>query len=149
MIQEQTADERRKRQEHIKKEKEAKRKSIGAAEKLKVTMFGKNQELPVPEVNVTPPTPINKEAKEKLWENTNDIITPVMENTIDRTSRVSKCSKGPYNDLDPLHVCHLNDKCHQRYGTQQRCHTHTLDKEELEIKQKVLLRHQNMLMLFM
>ena len=46
-------------------------------------------------------------------------------------------ARGPYNESDPLHNCHLNKNCHRRNISHQRCGFHNLDKDEMKEKQRV------------
>ena len=121
VIQEQSADERKKRQEQVKKEKESQRKAIGTAQKHK-------HALP----------PIAGEASP--ISNDNKLKARNLENTTCQRTQTPTRSRGPYNATDPLHKCHLNDQCHQRNKIYQRCPSHNLDKEEMKIKQKVYLK---------
>ena len=139
VIQEQTADDRKKRQEQIKKEKDERRKSIGVAQKLKMKTLSKKQELSPPESTENGSHQIKKsDVDEQLeGEDNNQLKVLNLKNTTPQRSRTPVRSRGPYNEQDPLHMCHLNDQCHQTNNIHQRCRSHKIDKEEMKIKQKV------------
>jgi lipoate-protein ligase A len=146
VIQEQSADQRKQRQEDIKRDKESQRKAMGAAQKIRMKAFVRHKDAE-DEANAkiisTKLMAMKGRMVGKAWSNRASCAKIKESESIDDVIEVEPISKtltrarGPYNKSDPLHNCHLNKNCHRRNINHQRCGLHNLDKEELKKKQKV------------
>ena len=141
IIQEQTAEERQKRQERIKREKETQQKAVAAGHRLRMKAFSKKEENIGENVMSTV-------RFGKTWGKRTDISKSNKLGDLDKEeekkviplSEKLRLARGPYNAQDPLAVCHSNDRCHQRNHSAERCGLHKLNKEEVKAKQKVRLK---------
>ena len=146
VIQEQTAEQRKQRQEDIKKEKETQRKAMGAAQKIRMKSIAQQEEAEE-EANAmiisTKLRAMKGRMVGKEWSNRASSAKIKESESIDNNIEVGPISKiltrarGPYNQSDPLHNCHLNKNCHRRNINHQRCGFHNLDKDEMKKKQRV------------
>ena len=143
VIQEQSSEARKKRQEQIKREKDEQRKAMGAAQKLKFKAFTKKQ---APEEVDTAFLSSKLMAMKgrmigKAWTNRaaerKEIEKMQAEKPKELISETLRKARGPYKTTDPLHMCHLNSNCHRRKENSKRCGSHEMDKAEAEKKQRV------------
>ena len=149
VIQEQSAEQRKQRQEQIKREKESQIRAAGAAQKLKLKAFSKK---PTDEEQLETNTNIlsmklktmkgqmvgQAWSKKATAAKSKESPTPQKDKKKEKLSKTLKRERGPYNKSDPLHMCELNINCHRRNSnTPQRGCAHKLDKEEMTAKQKV------------
>ena len=146
VIGQQSAEARKKRQEEIKREKDEQRKAMGAAQKLKLKAFGKKQQNA--EETDTPFLGFKLNAGEMAGKARSDRAPSLKIQEVDKieaekpkelVSETLRKARGPYNEADPLHMCHLNHNCHRRNIQTKRCGLHEIGKEDSEKKQKVKL----------
>ena len=143
VIQEQSSEARKKRQEQIKREKDEQRKAMGAAQKLKLNAFAKKQ---APEevdsaflsskLMAMKGRMIGKAWTSRAAER-KEIEKIQAEKPKELISETLRKARGPFKTTDPLHMCHLNSNCHRRNENSIRCGSHEMDKAEAEKKQRV------------
>ena len=145
-IQDVTADDRKLRQEQLKREKEAKMKAMDAAQKQKLQEMLKKQEeedqataqIISMKLRTMKSQMVgqawSKRAKEKELEKAQMNIKK------EKLSKIQIRERGTYNKTDPLHICETNANCHRRDSTPQRCCVHRINKEEMQKKQRVMHR---------
>ena len=143
-IQDVTADDRKLRQEQLKREKEAKMKAMDAAQKQKLQEMLKKQEeedqataqIISMKLRTMKSQMVgqawSKRAKEKELEKAQMNIKK------EKLSKIQIRERGTYNKTDPLHICETNANCHRRDSTPQRCCVHGINKEEMQKKQRVI-----------
>ena len=143
-IQDVTADDRKLRQEQLKREKEAKMKAMDAAQKQKLQEMLKKQEeedqataqIISMKLRTMKSQMVgqawSKRAKGKELEKTQMNIKK------EKLSKIQIRERGTYNKADPLHICETNANCHRRDSTPQRCCVHGINKEEMQKKQRVI-----------
>ena len=142
-IQDVTADDRKLRQEQLKKEKEAKMKAMDAAQKQKLQEMLKKQEeedhataqIISMKLRTMKSQMVgqawSKRAKEK------ELAKTKMNVKKEKLSKTQSRARGTYNKTDPLHICETNANCHRRDSSPQRCCVHGINKDEMQKKQRV------------
>ena len=143
-IQDVTADDRKLRQEQLKREKEAKMKAMDAAQKQKLQEMLKKQEeedhataqIISMKLRTMKSQMVgqawSKRAKEKELEKAKMNVKK------EKLSKTQSRARGTYNKTDPLHICETNANCHRRDSSPQRCCVHGINKEEMQKKQRVI-----------
>ena len=143
VIQEQSAEARKKRQEQIKREKEEQRKAMGAAQKLKLKAFAKKQDTEEVDTAFLSSKLMAMKGRfvGQAWSTRvaekKELEKIEAEKPKELISVTLKKARGPYKASDPLHKCHLNTNCHRRNSNVKRCGLHEIDNDEAKKKQKV------------
>ena len=143
-IQDVTADDRKLRQEQLKREKEAKMKAMDAAQKQKLQEMLKKQEeedQATAQIISMKLRTMKSQMVGQAWSKRvkgKELENAQMNIKKEKLSKIQIRERGTYNKTDPLHICETNANCHRRDSTPQRCCVHGINKEEMQKKQRVI-----------